>query len=184
MEFIPSPLNQHSFLKKHPYYWQIDDEREEVFHLYHNNKKVASLSLQDETNTLPYIQIDQKIFEIQDNSTFFALCLLLIEKNSGICAGRIEKNDCSPNGGTIRFQGNIYGWKYNTRPDANLLLMDEKRKRLFSYHYCPRYVRLLLNRSGLNNQQLIPLLCIGSYLLPLWQRSHSSYNIYCNNKSN
>ena len=169
MEFVPTPINQPSFIRKTPYYWQPDRVSEDIFHLYQGDQKEASLSLQHVDKKPPYIQLYNEIYELHDQSSFFEACLLLLKKKKGICAGRIEKKASNPIEGTIILQRAVFKWKFNIRPDTCLLLMDEQGNRLFSYHYSHDHVRLLVNKAGKENEQLIPLLCIGLYLLPIWK---------------
>ncbi len=171
MKFIPTPPEQPTTVIKQDFYWQPGGQGKELFNLYHQDRKVASLLLYGEEDKSPLIKIDCETYEFLDKSSFFRSRLLILEKENKSCAGQIEKNSSNPVEGTIKLQGQVYGWKFQTRPDSCLLVMDQHRSRLFSYHYGPGYIRLLLNKSGRNESQVISLLCIGLYLLPVWQRS-------------
>ena len=171
MEFITSTfIKKTSLLTQHPYHWLQDFERPEVYYLYQNNEEVAKLSLQEGLNTPPYFIHQQKTVDIIDESTFFKPNLTLIEKETGIRIGAISKKESKQEEGTIQYLGQTYGWKLNTRPHPNFMLMDQKRKKLFSYHYRPRHIRLLLNHTCPAEHPIIPLLCIGLLLLPVWYR--------------
>lgn len=170
MKLLSIPSGQPSSLKKHPFYWKSYAAEKQVFHLYRENHRVATLCMPPKKHKPGVMKLLHGTFEFHDNSSFFAACLLLIEKESGKCIGRIDKNPFKTGEGTINLQGEEYGWKFNKRPDVYFLLMDQERKRVFSYHYGKDYVRLLINKPGMHNLQIVPLLCIGLYLLPLWQK--------------
>lgn len=173
MKFIPAPREYSFSLMTHQYFWQADRAGNGRFYLYQEEQLVASLCLQEEKNHPPVLKLSQETLLFQENSTFFDASILIIDKDSGLCSGRINKNSLKSGEGSIRLKGQVYGWKYKKQTDSFLLVMDQKRRKLFSYHYGPDFVRLILNKTGKDNHQVISLLSIGLYLLPVWQREKS-----------
>ncbi len=172
MKFIRKSLDQAS-LKKSQFYWEAGRGVERgQYYLYNEINLVASLCLPEEQPATPRFHLGKDIFELRDSSSFFVACMYLIKMKEGQCVGCIEKSARNPGEGTISLLGKTYGWKFRNMHESSLLLMDQHRNRLFSYHYTPDFVRLLLNKAGRGDAQLIPLLCIGLYLLPVWHSTH------------
>lgn len=173
MKFLPTPPDQASPSIIPQFFWQADGSVEKQYHLYRESKRVASLWLREEEGKHSLIKLNNEAFELRDKSSFFAPCLHLFDKESGKRLGGIERNALNPGEGMIHLKRQVYGWKFRKRTDTCLILMDEQRRRLFSYHYAPGYVRLLLNKPGQQDEHVVSLLCICLFLLPVMQSTYA-----------
>ncbi|AHM62634.1 hypothetical protein D770_21935 [Flammeovirgaceae bacterium 311] len=175
MLFLPVPPDEPSSLSKLQYYWEDEeDEQGQLFDLYEEESKVATLFIPVECIRTVQIRLGSTVLDLKDCSSFFSHYLLLASKEGGQTLGYIKKNTYKPTEGTISLQKQTYGWKALHRPDGSLMLMDWHKRKLFTYHYTDDFVRLMLSDYGRNDLQLIPLLCIGLYLLPIWHSANDT----------
>lgn len=169
MKFLPELPDSPLKLKKNLFYWDAEISKTgKQFHLYEASYPVASLNLSEGRNNPAYYKLGNEVFEFQDNSTYFCASMLVVNKNGRQCIGKVQKSIHRQEEGTINIYGETYGWKVRTLHENSLLLMDQQHRRLITYHYSDDFVRLLLTKHALDDQQVIPLLCIGLYLLPFW----------------
>lgn len=179
MLFLPIPPDGSTFSPtsssssaKLQFYWEGEvGEKVMFFHLYEEAHLVATLCMPRERDSSVQIQLNSMMVEFKDCSSFFSSCLLLANGNSGQSIGYIKKSSHKLNEGTISLHKQTYAWKIQYCPDGKLILMDHKKRKLFSYHFTPDFVRLLLSDIGRNDSKLICLLCIALYLLPTWHRA-------------
>ncbi|AHM60692.1 hypothetical protein D770_12175 [Flammeovirgaceae bacterium 311] len=178
MLFLPIPPDESTFLPtssssdKLQFYWEGDVGEEVMFfHLYEEAHLVATLCIPRKQDGLVQIELNSMLVEFKDCSSFFSSCLLLANRDSGQSIGYIKKSNHKLNEGTISLHKQTYAWKIQYCPDGKLILMDHQKRKLFSYHFTPDFVRLLLSNIGRNDSKLIYLLCIGLYLLPIWHRA-------------
>lgn len=168
VKLLPDPSTLNSPAQLQRYYW-VEGENKHILQLYAGTHKEAVLDLTSREGCVATLVAAKETISFIDRSTFFEPKLLLLEKNSGQSLGKVRKDDLKPGEGIIRLQGNPFGWKFRYRPDPCLMMLDQKRQKLFSYHYGSGFVRLLMNKSGLTCGQIHILLAIGLILLPIWQ---------------
>jgi hypothetical protein len=169
MLFIPLRSKQSTTTLSPQYYWQANEQgRQRRFCLYREDVPIAWLSLTSRGRQGAGIVLRKEKYSFQDASSFFGARLQLLSASTGLRMASVEKSTYHPGEGTIQLQAQRYGWKIINRFGNRLMLLDQQRNGLFSYHYSPDAVRLLLTKTGRHHPQLELLLGMALYLLPLW----------------